>query len=186
MKTQKIKREHLKIIYDSVCDGWQKKIEAIILWNNESMIEIDETLILEGYNAANEKQKDLLERYFKIPKEANYADFDDILKSVGKTLKEILPWQGKDLSKQQKSQNAEAMLFLYAEVRNKSWKPNWKDLNQQKWFIWKEFSGGGGLLRSFYWGYFCYCPSGLYLEKKQYVDDLIKYHNGVLNDYFME
>lgn len=186
MKTQSIKRQHLKFIYDAVCDDWKKKIEAIILWNNDSIIEVDESLILEGYSVANEKQKVLLENYFKIPKEANYADFDDILKAAGTTLKEILPWQGKDLTRQQKSQNAEAKLFLYATVRNKGWKPNWKDSSIYKWFVWKDFSGSGSVLHSYGWLYGCGCPSGLYLEKKQYSDDLIKYHKDILDDYFME
>lgn len=186
MKTQNIKREHLKIIYDAICPDWQKKIQDILLWNTDSIVKIDEQLVLEGYNAANDKQRALLEKYFTIPKEANYKDFNDILEAASVTLDSILPWKGKSLTKQQKSQNAEAKLFLYALVRNKGWKPNFKNTNEQKWFVWKDFSEGGFGLTSVYWLCCCYFPSGLYLEKKQYSDDLIKYHKDILDDYFME
>lgn len=127
-KTQNIKREHLKLIYDAVCDGWKKKIADVILWNNNSVIEVDEALVLEGYNAGDEKQKTLLEKYFKIPEQVNMnslKSYENACKIVGKRVRKKGEFEEeKEWIAHQLERWIEAANFI--DNGGKEWKPNFE------------------------------------------------------------
>jgi hypothetical protein len=146
MNTQKIKKSDLKIIYENVCEYWQKILQDLILWSESSEIEISNDLIQKGYNEANDKQKKLIEKYFKLENSdilSKIKDFKDILKLSNKTLKDILPYQ-KPTTENQVKINALAKIQLIEEVVNEGWKPNWSNSNEYKHYIWFEFKKSVG------------------------------------------
>lgn len=69
MKTQKISREGLGELYQIVCNNWQEKITSIIMTDKfASEFEVDEKLIKQAYDEANEDHLKVLNKYFKKPK----------------------------------------------------------------------------------------------------------------------
>lgn len=139
MNTQKIKKSDLKIIYDSVCQDWQKTLQDLILWSEGIEVEISNDLIEKGYNQANDSQKKLIEKYFKIENLdilSKIKDFKDILKLSGKTLKD-LPYQ-KPITENQVKLNALFKIQLIEEIVNGGWKPDWSNSNEYKYYIWFE------------------------------------------------
>lgn len=71
--TQKINRKDLAKIYDQVCEGWQKKITSLVLFQSGEKIEVDNSLVNQAFNEANADQKKLLEKYFDV-KSSNIID----------------------------------------------------------------------------------------------------------------
>lgn len=175
MKTQTIKRKDLSEIYSSVCENWQKKIAELALLQSGDSIEVEESLIKKAYSEANDDQKKLLNKFFKIASDKitdRIKTFDDVLKAAGKTMEEVIPWKNpKD--KFQKSQNALAKLQLIHETLNDGVVLNWNDRNQPKYYAWFERLAG---VR---WVFYCvnsHCsssslPVGSYLVNA----DLVRY-----------
>lgn len=85
-KTQKIKRSDLKILYDKVCESWQREIEKLILWSDSNIIEVFNDLIIKAYKEADVDQKKLLEKYFDIEELFDYTKIKS-LEDVYKLLK---------------------------------------------------------------------------------------------------
>ena len=137
MKTQKISKSDLKVIYDSVCRDWQKKLQDILLWSEGKTVEIPEELIKQGYEAANSEQKQLIEKYFTItvvkPITERVKNFEDILEISGKSLEEIIPWKNAK-TKIQKSQNTYAKIQLIEEVLNERHIFDFNNSNEYKYY----------------------------------------------------
>ncbi len=146
MSTQKIKKSDLKIIYNSICESWQNKLKDIILWSEGNYVELEESLILQGYKEANADQKQLIEKYFKIviakPITERVKTFDDVLNIAGLTIEEVIPYKNPK-NKKQKSLNAFAKLQLIEEVLNEGWKPIWEDRSQYKYYPYFGYKAQG-------------------------------------------
>lgn len=143
MKTQNIKRSNLKVIYDNVCENWQKIITDMLLWNTKDIIEIEEAIILKGYNQANPEQKVLLEKYFKIntPKDLTkiLKTWEDVLNYANeKGYTFSLPYLKSTKVKEEISLNALCKIHLLAKVFNEGWIADFKDSNQYKYYPWFE------------------------------------------------
>ena len=164
-KTQQISRANLQVIFNTICEGWKNKLSLILEEQTfNEKIELEESLILQGYSEADSKQKKLLEKYFTISVPKNIMErvknFDDVLKIAGKTEEDILPWKNPK-TKQQISQNAFAKIQLISEVLNEGWIPNFNNSSEYKYYPWFEkksppcgswclgyvsfYSSGGGL-----------------------------------------
>lgn len=157
-KTQQISRKNLHSIYNSVCEGWQKKIAEILVEqqiNNE--IDISEELLLKAYNEADNKQKKFLEKFFVINTPKKLLDgiksFDDILKIGGETLENVIPYSHPK-TKRQKRLNAVARIQFAEEILNEGWIPNWKDSSEYKYYPYFEYKVLGGWC--FFFSYDCY------------------------------
>lgn len=124
MSTQKIKKSDLKIIYNSICESWQNKLKDIIIWSEGEYVELEESLILQGYREANSDQKKLIEKYFKINIKKSITEkvksFDDVLNIAGLTIEEVIPYKNPK-NKKQKFQNGVAKIQLLAVVLNEGW-----------------------------------------------------------------
>lgn len=146
--TQKISRVNLKVIYDNVCQDWKNIITDMLLWNTESSIEIEEDIILKGYNQANLKQKLLLEKYFKINTPKDLTKILKTWKDVLKYAKEKgysfnLPYSEKTQVKEEISLNALCKIHLLAKVFNEDWVADFKNSNQYKYYPWFEKKSSG-------------------------------------------
>jgi len=142
---QTISKKNLKVIYLAVCQRWQKTLQDILLWSEGSEVELSNELILKGYNEADENQKKLIKKYFKIEDldiTSKVKNFKDILKLSGKTLKEILPYQ-KPIAENQVKLNALAKIQLIEEVLNQGWKPTWNNFNEYKYYPYFELQKVG-------------------------------------------
>lgn len=142
MKTQKILKSNLKVIYDKICNNWKTTLNEHLLWSEGKYIELPQDLIEKGYKEANDEQKVLIEKYFNIEKPKNLLkdvkSFDDVLKISKKTLQQILPYQNPTTENQIKL-NALSKIQLIEEVLNDGWKPDWSNTSEYKWHIWFEF-----------------------------------------------
>jgi hypothetical protein len=175
MNTQKIKKSDLKIIYENVCEGWQKTLQDLILWSESSEIEISNDLIQKGYSEANDKQKKLIKKYFKLENLdvlSKIKDFKDILKLSNKTLKDILPYQ-KPTTENQVKINALAKIQLIEEIVNEGWTPNWSNSNEYKYYIWFEFKKSVGWVVYGSYDFCSDCYGGVSFYKNKKVSDFV-------------
>lgn len=184
----KIKKKDLKEIYDSISTScqWRKKIENLIMWSDCSSVEVDKTLIEQGYKEANSEQKKLIEKYFKIETPKNICEQITDINSVYSLLKQNrnLPYKSPK-TKEEKCLNATYDFLNICKAYNKGWIANIKNDYQRKYYIYKYFSGC-----SFSWfvRYGCssaHCSLGLHLEKEAYAKDIIKKFPNILDEYFM-
>lgn len=149
MSTQNISRKNLQIIYSSVCNSWQTKIENILkeqLFDDN--IAITNALIKQAYSEADKDKRKIIERYFNVDfLIENYQkinNFDDILKLSNSNISDIIAWPNPK-NKKQISQNGLAKLQLIEEVYNQDDPINWDNPNQRKYYIWwrRDSSGRG-------------------------------------------
>ena len=142
--TQTIKKSDLTIIYNEICQGWQRTLNQYLLWSEGKYVELPNDLIEKGYNEANSKQKELIKKYFKI----NIFDlnsiksFDDILKISGKTLEDILIYKSPKTAKEVRL-NALSKIELIKEVVNQGWVEDWNNSNEYKYYPWFDFDSSG-------------------------------------------
>lgn len=144
IKSQVISRKALYTLSQSCpnCAKWQKEIAAVLLEQQTSTsLKITTELITEAYSEADDSQKSLLKKYFKLefPKKITdrISNFQDVLKIAGQTLDDILPYQGvKSLTKKQKSQNALAKIQLITEVYNEGTVIDFDNPGQNKYYSW--------------------------------------------------
>ena len=184
MNTQKIKKSDLKVIYNSVCEDWQKKLQEILLWSEGKEVEIPEELIQQGYKEANNDQKKLIEKYFKIETPKSIIDQIKDINSVYKILgvKRNLPYKTPK-TKEEKCLNATYDLLNIAKAYNGDWVPDWKNSSQYKWFV--SFSGDVSRLVSFCFYHCCHCHSGAHFLKKEYAEDTRVKFKDIWLDFFM-
>lgn len=88
-------------------------------------------------------------------------------------------------TQKQRSINASEWLFLIAEMYNEGWVPNWSDINEQKWYAYKAFSGSSWVVYVSYDYYYVRFPSGLYFKSKEAILDALAKFPEVFDDYFM-
>lgn len=190
MKTQEIKRSDLKAIYPKVCAGWQKIIMELAFLQDEGQnIQVDEELIKKAYSEANNDQKKLIEKYFKIvfgKIQDRINTWQKVLDSSGLLEIEIVPYKGSSLTREQKSINAQAKWFKIAEIWNEGWTPNWKNTNEYKYRPYKYFSGGSVAVRDADdWATPVTGPSGLHFKSKELSEAFVKNFSDIIDDYYM-
>lgn len=183
----KIKKSDLKLIFDSVCEGWQKKLTNILLWSEGKEVEISDELLQQGYKEANADQKKLIEKYFKIEKPQDICEkiqtWADVLKiNQIKTYKDLIP---NAKSKEEKSINAFNKFLLVCKAYNGGWEADIKNTSQNKYYIYRYFSGGVLCFVVYCGYYYAYFSLGLHLKEEKYAKDIIKKFPEILTDYFM-
>jgi hypothetical protein len=191
MKTQEIKRSDLKAIYPKVCEGWQKIImELVFLQDEGKNIQVDEELIKKAYSEADSDQRKLIEKYFTIISgkiQDRINTWQKVLDSSGLLETEIVPYKGSNLTREQKSINAQAKWFKIAEIWNEGWTPNWKNTNEYKYRPYKSFSGGSvGVHVDVAWSTGVLdAPSGLHFKSKELSEAFVKNFSDIIDDYYM-
>jgi hypothetical protein len=78
MSTQAISRKNLQTIHSKVCGKWQSRIEEKLkadLFSDN--IEVENGLILQAFEEADESQRALLSKYFKTPSSEYMALVED-------------------------------------------------------------------------------------------------------------
>ncbi len=168
MKTQKINRSNLKILYDNSYQDWQKIITNLVLFQEGKEIEVEEELIEKAYNAANSNQRVLLNKYFKLENEdlfsiTTYSEVCKRLKIKELTIKDFKKF-GEDALKMlgfHKIKNLERLF-------NGNWVKDWKNQSQYKYYPYFTINSSGGLVFfGSYAGYVvCYGPVGYYKDSK--------------------
>ena len=120
-------------------------------------LKISEDKALNLYKDASKELKEILEdsfgkEFFK-PKSITHRiqTIEDVFEELGENYNDYIPPFPKAETKEEKSCNAQMLLFKIAKVYNEGTILDWKDLNQYKYFNYKFFSGGSWLVRSFYW-----------------------------------
>ena len=190
MKTQKINRKDLFTLYGKVCNGWQEKIAQLLVEQqiNDS-IEVNEELINKAYSEADNSQKKLLEKYFKINSKDIFEEIDgwnDILRLSGKSESDIIPWKYPK-TKEKKSQNALAKIQLIAEVYNQGVVLDWNNADQYKYYPWWKKENGGWVFGSWdYRDYAACIPAGCYFKDSKSVEDVVKKFKDIYLDYLPE
>lgn len=185
--THKIKKSELKVIFDNVCQDWQKKLTNILLWAEGKDVEISDEILQQGYKEANADQKKLIEKYFKIEKPQDICDkiqtWNDVLKINNlKTYKDLIP---NAKTKEEKSINDFNKFLLICKAYNNGWEADIKNTSQNIYYIYRYFSDGVlsfGVSR--YFSYARY-SLGLHLKEEKYAKDIIKKFPDILIDYFM-
>lgn len=144
---QQISRKDLYAIYKSdICAGWKDRVVAELAEQSGDTIDVSNDDIKKAYSEANTSQKKLLEKYFDI-KSANsimkgIKTFDDVLKALGRTLDEVLPWKFPK-NKAQISQNAIAKIQCITELYNDGTELDWRNSNQSKYYPWFQKNAHG-------------------------------------------
>lgn len=154
MKTQNISRKNLQIIFKTsgICEKWQKEITNLALFQEGKEIEVEEELIQKAYSEANSEQKGLLNKYFKIENEelfsiTTYKEVCKRLKIKELTIKDFVQFEEDALK-----------MFCFHRIKNLerlfngTWKANWKDKSQYKYYPYFEVNSSGGL--GFYGSYY--------------------------------
>ncbi len=144
MKTQKIKKSDLKIIYNKICSRWQTTLNQYLLWSEGKYVELPNDLIEKGYREANIEQKQMIKKYFEINifDLSSIKSFDDILKISGKKLEDVLIYNSPKTAREIRL-NAICKIELIKEVVNQGWVENWNDSNEYRYYPWFHFDSGG-------------------------------------------
>jgi hypothetical protein len=138
-QSQTISRENLKEIYDNVCEEWQKTIESYLLWSSRDMIEIPQNIIEDGYNEADDVQKSLIKKYFKLIEDDLFiTNFNEICNKLGY---KILSKEDFIFCKNPEKQLAVWKIDILQEWFNKDWKPDFSN-DEKKYYPYfiNEFS----------------------------------------------
>ena len=133
---QTISKSNLNKLYKIACNDWKVTIADLVMNSSSDCIEVEESLIKKAYNAADDKQKQLISKFFKVEVYKSIIDrvkdFSDILRISGKKLSDIHPWKNPK-NKAQESQNALAEIQLITEVYNEE-ELDWTNSNQRKYY----------------------------------------------------
>lgn len=146
MKTQKIKRKDLKVIYGKVCQNWQKTIAEITMFEEGAEIEVDNDLILKAHSEADVEQKKLIKKYFKIVSDDKFSvtTYKEVCKRLGikeLTIKDFKQFEGDALKMLSFHQIKNLERFF-----NGNWVADWKNQNQYKYYPYFTLSSSGGLV----------------------------------------
>lgn len=186
MKTQTIPREKLAELYNmsGVCSKYKTKIETYL--KNDlfaAKIAIFEGDIEDAFGAANREQVKVMLKYFKRASSEieNWKDILRINKITEASLKLIL----NPKTKEEQSRNGYTKLLYIGKAYNKGWIPNFKDTSEEKWYVYKYYSGGRwfvGVLDNY--GYVCR-PSGVYFKTKKDALDSYNKFKDIYEGYWM-
>jgi hypothetical protein len=186
---QTISRKNLKIIYNSgICEGYKTKITEALFEQETPLIKVEENELMEAYSKADNNQKKLLEKHFKIETpESRFkkiTNFDSILKLSGQKLEDILPWmENKNLTKKKKSQNALAKIQLISEVYNNGVELDFDNPNQRKYYIWWKKQDGAWLVGVVYGLYCADAGFGCYFVNEECARDASKKFSNIFSEY---
>ncbi len=141
-------------------------------------------LIQQGYKEANDNQKKLIKKYFKIETLKNICEQITNINSVYSLLKQSrnLPYKSPK-TKEEKCLNATYDLMNIAKAYNGNWTPDWKNSNQYKWTVF--ISGVDFALDCLYYYSLCVYPSGAHFSKKEYAEDSKIKFKDIWLDFFM-
>lgn len=163
METQTIDRENLKKIYDVACTNWKSKIESYANRNPFlDSIELKQSEIDEMFNASDDKQKAILNKFFKRPLGImdRVKSFKDACNVLGLKIDSVFS------STDSKDDIAFKKLKVIIKALNEGWYPNWENEGEYKYFNYFKMKGVFS-----YWSTDNYCtgtsvPSALCLKSK--------------------
>lgn len=156
--------------------------------------DIDNSVLIKEYQNATKAGKEMLVRLygseiFEPKATGRIKTFEDACKDQKINPKEVLPYAGKKLTLEQQVLNTYAMLRVIAKSLQGSWKPNWSDGDQQKWFAWFEYKSKGFVVYDAAYGYYYTttdCGSRLCFQNsetaKYFGEQFIELHNIVLKN----
>lgn len=152
-------------------------------------LKIEDTTARKLYLTANLELKAILEEsfgkeFFSLSIINRIKNIDDILEIVGKTMEEVIPYRNPK-TKEQKSTNAQMLIFEIVKVYNEGKILNWKDANEYKYYPYKYFSDGSWTVAYDNVSNGMYCPLGLYFKESKLALDAIDKFSDIYNDFFM-
>lgn len=180
MKTQTISRKELAKIYEIVCEGWQKVISKLVLFQSGEEIEVENELILKAYNEADSTQKEMIKKHFKVESnkiQDRLKTWEDIVKYLGISqgfltglIELFCRFIGKRASKEELSTIAFWKIRKISEALNEGWKADFsKGNNQYKYYPYfiKDASGGWVVGSSYSCSDFATMGSGFYFKSSE-------------------
>lgn len=190
MSTQQIKRKDLKELYEmpNVCEGYKSKIKKYLQDDMFSdALSIDDNDIEAAFSEANQSQKKTLLKYFKPANRESVKTFKDVLKalSIAENSLRLIPSPVDD---EEQSKNDYARLLTIAKFYNKGWKPNWKDSNEYKYYVYfLYFYYSGGCWSADVFGNCSDAsrPSGVYFKSRESALDSYEKFQSTYDEYFM-
>lgn len=139
MEIQKINRDNLKKIYDVACSNWKSKIEGYAKRNPfQDEIELTISEVDEMFNASDDKQKAILNKFFTRPQSImdKIKSFKDACNHLNVSVDSVFSTtDGKD-------DIAFKKLKVIIKALNGGWYPNWNDENERKYFNYFNMKGG--------------------------------------------
>lgn len=143
---QIIKKSGLKDIYGKVCPDWQKIIAELVLFQEGDEIEVENSLIERAYEQANEEQKKLINKYFKLENQdklsvTTYKEVCKRLKIKELSIKDFAQF-GEDALKQLAFHQIKNLERFF----NGDWIADWKNQSQYKYYPYFTLNSSGGLV----------------------------------------
>jgi hypothetical protein len=155
------------------------------------ILKISEDKALNLYKDASKELKEILEDSFgkEFFKPKSITDriktIEDVFEELGEDYNDYIPPFPKAKTKEEKSCNAQMLLFKIAKVYNEGTILDWKDSNQPKYFNYKYFSGGSCLVDSLSWNTYCSYSAGLFYKSKSLSEDSYNKFKNIYNDYYL-
>jgi hypothetical protein len=145
MNKQTISRENLLQIHNVACTSWQIKLENYASRNPFQIdIELSQNEIDEMFNASDDKQKLILNKFFKRPKSIidKIKNFYDACEHLSINSKSVYS------SDDTKDEIGYKKLKVIIRALNEGWYPNWENENEYKYFNYFKMKGGFSFWRA--------------------------------------
>lgn len=135
-----IKKTEFQKLYNIACEGWKKtfndKLKDFIFTDT---IDFEEKFIEEIEKACTKDQestfREIFKKFLKEDTFSKVTNYTSLCKELGEEELELSDF--KFLAKEYRIKAlAGAKIQQMEKYFNKGWKPNYKDQNEQKWYIW--------------------------------------------------
>lgn len=180
MKNQTVPYEGMKAIYDVACESWKKKIKEMTSLFEDTTL--TEKQITEMFDAADVKQKKVLEKYLKEPGN-RISNWLDILDYHGVREFEV-PYKNPKTS-QERQLNATVYASKIAEAFNDGKALTWENREEFKYMPYKYYTGGSwSVVFDYYYDCAC-CPVGLCFTTAKDALRAYELFPEIYDDYYM-
>jgi len=164
MKNQTISRDNLKEIYNIACPSWKTKIEGYAKRNPfDNEISFTQSELDEMFKASDEKQINVLKRFFSTPKDIRdrVKSFLDACNVLDLNPKEV--YHASDTP----DEVAFKKLKVIIKALNEGWYPNWNNESESKWINHFKMTGGFSSYGTYFSNTFTFVPSALCLKTEE-------------------
>lgn len=184
----KISKEEFLKLYNIACGDWQKK------FNNKFKdqifsdgLDFDDAFLLEMQKACTDPQLVVFKQIFKGFIKASVMDrvqgLSDIYKELGQSRESIVRYAN-PISKEEKSQNALALMQSISKVYNEGEEIDFSNPKQRKYYNWFQRNADGRWVLCvvcYYYGC-AFAPFGCYFASEEKARDVAKKFDEVYQD----
>jgi len=165
-----VKKTEFNKLFKLACSGWQTKFTE--KFKNEIFsdeLEFEESFLDEMEAACNAEQLKVFKQVFKTyVKEDLFSikTYSEVCKKLG--VEELTEKDFKQFGEDSKKMLAFHKIKNIEKLFNGSWKPNWKNTSQYKWYPYFDINSSGGLGGVFFSSFFLSFrgSTGVYKDEK--------------------